>query len=575
MLRHGLDVKEAVSSDLPGVPNAVWTTRLRKDDEYDSYIVLSFVNGTLVLSIGEQIEEVSDSGFLTSSATLAVQQLGSDALLQVHSKGIRHIMSDKRITEWATPQAMNGESTSIVATTTNERQVMVALNNNEIVYFELDMDGQLNEYQERKSMGARVLTLSMAEVPEGRQRTLYVAIGCEDQTVRVISLDPESTLASISIQALTSIPHSICIAEMNDATIDRNHPTLFVNIGLANGVLLRTVLDPISGQLTDTRTRFLGAKPVRLVRVTVQSQTAVLALSTQNWLSYTNQDKLQFSPLIFDSLDHAFTFSAELCPEGLIGIMGGSLKIFTIPSLENKLKQDSIPLSYTPRKLIGNPEKNGCFYVVESDHRSLSPWAQQQRLSLLGNKLKGDQRGILDLDPEKFGLIRAEAGMWSSCIRVVNALENKTTYKIELEGNEAAFSLAIVNFHSNSASSTSNSNGMTNGHLSTNGVATNGSSHPPASTENYLVVGSSVSTHLTPRVSQTSYLTVYKLVNGGKELEFVHKTEVDDIPLVLKSFHGKLLAGVGKALRLYDLGKMKLLRKSENKVSLDETFDLY
>lgn len=30
---------------------------------------------------------------------------------------------------------------------------------------------------------------------------------------------------------------------------------MFVNIGLQNGVLLRTVLDPLNGQLTDTRTR--------------------------------------------------------------------------------------------------------------------------------------------------------------------------------------------------------------------------------------------------------------------------------------------------------------------------------
>lgn len=33
------------------------------------------------------------------------------------------------------------------------------------------------------------------------------------------------------------------------------------------------------------------------------------------------------------------------------------------------------------------------------------------------------------------------------------------------------------------------------------------------------------------------------------------------------AFQGKLIAGVGKALRLYDMGKKKLLRKVENKVS--------
>lgn len=31
MLRYGLEVAETVSSDLPGVPNAVWTTKLRAD----------------------------------------------------------------------------------------------------------------------------------------------------------------------------------------------------------------------------------------------------------------------------------------------------------------------------------------------------------------------------------------------------------------------------------------------------------------------------------------------------------------------------------------------------------------
>ena len=149
---------------------------------------------------------------------------------------------------------------------------MVALSSAELVYFELDLDGQLNEYQDRKAMGSTVLALSIGEVPEGRQRTPYLvcpilalflpmiltseqAVGCEDQTVRIISLDPETTLETISLQALTAPPSAICIASMLDASINKSMPTLFVNIGLQNGVLLRTVLDPVKGQLTDTRTR--------------------------------------------------------------------------------------------------------------------------------------------------------------------------------------------------------------------------------------------------------------------------------------------------------------------------------
>lgn len=54
-------------------------------DQYDSYIIVSFVNATLVLSIGETVEEVTDSGFLGTTPTLACSQLGDDALVQVCS----------------------------------------------------------------------------------------------------------------------------------------------------------------------------------------------------------------------------------------------------------------------------------------------------------------------------------------------------------------------------------------------------------------------------------------------------------------------------------------------------------
>ena len=170
LLRHGLEVEENISTDLPsGIPNAVWTCKLRADDEFDTYIVLSFVNGTLVLTIGETIEECQETGFLSAEPTLAVQQIGDDALLQVYPHGIRHILSDQRVNVWKVP-----EGKTIVQAATNSRQVVVALNSAELVYFELDLDGQLNEYQDRKAMGSVVLALSMAEVPEGRQRTPYL-----------------------------------------------------------------------------------------------------------------------------------------------------------------------------------------------------------------------------------------------------------------------------------------------------------------------------------------------------------------------------------------------------------------
>lgn len=320
-LKHGLEVSEIVESELPSVPSAVWTTKITRGDEFDAYIVLSFTNGTLVLSIGETVEEVTDTGFLSSAPTLAVQQLGEDSLIQVHPKGIRHILADRRVNEWPAPQHR-----SIVAATTNARQVAVALSSGEIVYFELDEDGSLAEYDEKREMTGTVTCLSLGEVPEGRVRSSFLAVGCDDSTVRILSLDPDSTLENKSVQALTSAPSALAIMPMADSTSGGS--TLYLHIGLYSGVYLRTVLDEVTGELSDTRTRFLGVKPAKLFRVSVKGQPAVLALSSRPWLGYSDVQTKSFmlTPLDYVGLEWAWNFSSEQCLEGMVGIQDQNLR---------------------------------------------------------------------------------------------------------------------------------------------------------------------------------------------------------------------------------------------------------
>ena len=177
--------------------SSAWSKIGRADnvDEFDSYIVLSFPNGTLVLSIGQTIEEVSDTGFLSSSPTLAVQQLSNAGLLQIHPYGLRHIRAADRVDEWSVPPGC-----MITAATTNKRQVVIALSTMELVYFELDPEGSLSEYQDKKELPSNATAISIAEVPEGRRRTPFLAVGCDNQTVHVMSLEPETTLQTLSLQ---------------------------------------------------------------------------------------------------------------------------------------------------------------------------------------------------------------------------------------------------------------------------------------------------------------------------------------------------------------------------------------
>jgi splicing factor 3B subunit 3 len=61
------------------------------------------------------------------------------------------------------------------------------------------------------------------------------------------------------MQALPDSPESLCLSEMG-GTESRDGEVgvqgqLYLNIGLHNGVLLRTVVDQVTGDLSDTRTR--------------------------------------------------------------------------------------------------------------------------------------------------------------------------------------------------------------------------------------------------------------------------------------------------------------------------------
>ncbi|KAJ8941332.1 hypothetical protein NQ318_004776, partial [Aromia moschata] len=549
VLRHGLEVSEMAVSELPGNPNAVWTVKRRSDDDYDAYIIVSFLNATLVLSIGETVEEVTDSGFLGTTPTLSCSALSDDALVQVYPDGIRHICADKRVNEWKAGKK------SIVKCAVNQRQVVIALSGGELVYFEMDPTGQLHEYKERKRMNSDVVCMALASVPPGEQRSWFLAVGLADSTVRIISLDPSDCLAPRSMQPLPVCAESLCIVEMgctdrdpDNAAAASTTSTLYLNIGLQNGALLRTVLDPVTGDLTDTRTRYLGSRPVKLFRIRMQQSEAVLAMSSRSWLSYYYQSRFYLTPLSYESLEYASGFSSEQCPEGIVAISTNTLRILALEKLGAVFNQVSFPLEYTPRKFIVHPESNNLF-MLETEHNAYTEDTKKQRRLQMAEEMKeaaGEEEQELakemaeaflneDLPESIFSAPKAGHNMWASTLRIMDPVQGATFKLIRLEQNEAAMSLALVKFHGQPEH------------------------------QWFLIVGIAKDFQLNPRQCNAGFLDTYKVDVMGKELELVHRTVVEEVPMALCSYNGRLLAGVGKMLRLYDLGKKKLLRKCENK----------
>jgi splicing factor 3B subunit 3 len=463
-----------------------------------SYIVVSFLNATIVLSIGETVTEVNDSGVLENTNTLHFCLLSDNSFVQIHPFGLRHIRSDKRINEWKTP----GKK-SITVCTTNEKQILCALTGGELVYFELDKNGQLMDLH-RKEMGNDVASLCLSPIQEGRQRAMFAVIGGFDGTVRVLSLDPTSTFQQLTLQAAGSQPSSLCIASMPSITGSTLTNQLYLYVGLSNGILMRSLLDESNGSLTDTRKRFAGTRPVQLHKIKLRGQDAILALSSRSWCSYIYQSRFHLTPLSYELLEYVSYFTSEQCNEGMVCISGNTLRIIALERLGELFNQTTLPLRYTPRKFIIHPTTN-LLCIIETDHNTYSEKIKKQLNQALniddemdGTTVKREEGESMEDEINKpneifIGAPHAGEGKWASCIRLVDPLRLESTFILELDDNEAAFSLCMAQFqHDN---------------------------------EYYLVVGTSKDLHLNPRKNNGGAIHIYHFVEGGTKIQLLHKVK--------------------------------------------------
>ncbi|CAM9248608.1 unnamed protein product, partial [Choristocarpus tenellus] len=402
ILRHGLPVSELAENELPGVPSAVFAFKERVTDDFDRYIVLSFTNATMVLEVQESVEEVENSGFLATSSTLDVKLLANNKILQVYSHGLRIISPGLAPQEWRAPGKKEIEHACA-----NERQVVLALAGGTIIFFELDNTMQDLQEVGTKELGqVEIACLEMGEVPEGRVRSSYLAVGDWNGSVKIVSLNPENTFEQLSTMELPAPADSLCLVEMAaEQAAGGSTQQLFLYIGLSNGVCQRVAVDATAGTLSDARSRFLGSKPVKLFRVNVQGKRGVLALSSRSWLSYNYQGRYHMIPLSYEPLDYAAEFSTEMCPEGVVAVSEKKLRIFGLERLGEMFNQSVLPLRYTPRQIALLPDDAKHLVVVEADHNEFSQ-AQAEAIKAElakgegGTSSKQEENGLLPMDTE-------------------------------------------------------------------------------------------------------------------------------------------------------------------------------
>ncbi|CAK4434502.1 unnamed protein product [Aphanomyces euteiches] len=533
VLRHGLSITEVACSPLPQIAKAVWCLKAHDTDVLHKYIVVSFDDNTLVLEVGESVEEVTNTGLTKEVGSLYVGLLADDSMVQIHRQGFNHVRQSHGVMQFKAPGKKVIEKCAA-----NSRQVVLSMAGGTLIYFELNAAGELAEVGRNESLG-EISSLDVGPVPEGRQRFPFLAVGSYDGNVRILSLDPNNLFNDQTLLALPgSHPHSLCFAQLQHEphTDALGGHALFLTIGMENGVFQQSRIDPLTGKVMDTRTRFLGVKPVKLVRVQVQGKQAILGLSSRGWLSYFHGARRQLTPLSCEPLSYASAFLSEQCAEGVVAVAQDELKILTLDALGQVFNQQMVPLKHTPRQAIVHPVTRRLL-ILEADHNTLtaeqyaSVGFETASFPLQEDEDEEEENHLLNYRPP----IPVEPGHWMSCLRMIDPVTCETVLCHDFEPNERAMCMSTCVFHDRGG-------------------------------ETFLIIGSimNMKLHAGTKSEQAGFLRVYRLVEGTS-MVLVHMTELDGIPYAMCEFQGRLLVSVGKILRIYDLGKKKMLRKCENR----------
>jgi len=201
--------------------------------------------------------------------------------------------------------------------------------------------------------------------------------------------------------------------------------------------------------------------------------------------------------------------------------------------------QQEVPLTLTPRRFVIHPAANH-LVVIESDNNAGFPGAVPQQLKIedgedMDMETDNNNKDLSNQAEEfkAYGSSKPGDGYWASCIRLLDVVENRTLDLLQLTNNEAALSICTCVFHDKGG-------------------------------EVFICIGTGKDVRFNPRSHNGGFIHVYRLVEG-QQFQLVHKTPVEQPPQALCAFQGRLLVGIGNALRIYDMGKKKLLPKCENR----------
>lgn len=567
----GVGFETLISSPLPSSPDGIWTIRFPQDQEH-KLLFLSFPKSTMILKIAdgtvEELDTEENPFQMKNDKTIFTGSMGNKSIIQVCENGMVQVTMERFLDaegnerlkfttklNWYPPAGIK-----IVKATCTTTQLVVALSNNEIAYFETDNTNgtdSLNEFQDRIEIDDKITAISLSQ----GHRSDFLIIATRDSSVKLLSLrksDQENFLETISMQALVSPANSVLLVETAEA--------LHLHVGLVDGVYVRSKVARHDGQLLDVRTKYLGSKPVDISiipdvdpRIDEREEDndedeedeleeemkkskipAVILHCNKTWISYELDSLMFIRPLLLSGIQGLKKASGFVTDEmrfnGCCSVSSsGALVIGKIKNLNTKEQW------FQRRDIQTKDVKRGGDDADRNEDDSSD----------------GDNDDDDDDDDNDDDGTKKEHGVSANNFigkKIVQDFEDKKLfYVVENSLENDSCRISVTKSHQ------SYRNDYTRDHYQVleqcrclhAAITRFGQS------DKYFIISTDTGTLKTFKLRITK-------TNGTRSfsLDFINVTDIGDKVYSMTSFGDKLLVPVNNALVLYGLGKKQLLKKS-------------
>ena len=520
------EINQLSNNKIPAQPLNIFLVKKNYEDNFDTFIILSFVNKTLIYEFDLNTKSIIESkrhNFETKLPTLYSTILKDNSFLQVLPNGILYIKPEKKNT-------FLKSSSNILCAIANNNQLVIGLENKELLYFEFDTE--LNK-SDIKVIGQKISFVELCPIDEGIFRSRYVAICIDDSTVNILSLEKDKLFFMAST---INIPDKVSALKIIQN--DKNYSHSFIAfVGLVNGVLVMINFNKVPGNTqfqTQIQTKFIGDEELKLYK---------LVLDDNNINPYNNL-------VYYDSIFICGSKNSYLC----------KLNQKQDNYIDYNIKKINIKgeISYVANCLMKNKEgKSENFALIAEKKNVILGKIKRDNISPI-NKFKllyNPKSIILTLNNnfilfETFRDCNNDKEKWNSCIQIINTKNNFELIKeIKFENECITCSHLIKNYYGNAD-------------------------------KQLLIIGTGEDYQLYPiKKYSNAYIYLFDIYLDIKnkysfEIKLKFKDKIEQLPTAIHEYQNKLICGMYKELILYEIGKEHLLKKSRSNIIKEEIISI-